>query len=191
MTLFSVIAFLIPLLSTLLALGLAVFVFSRNRRAWTNRWLAMGLSAISIYQGLMLAAVVIRPLKWPLFLIQLGLAIAMVIPPTWLAFCLTFGGSNGGSQLFRRRPLLLCMTVLVPLAGLLLAMGYVVQPIRLEPAGPILVGVDGWGKVYFSGFLIGLAVVLLRLENLYRCAERFTRWKIKFLVVGIYIAFAC
>ncbi len=191
MMLFPLIAFLIPLLGTLLALGLAVFVLSRNWRAWTNRWLAMGLSAISMYQGLMLAAVVIRPIKWPLFLIQLALAIAMAIPPTWLAFCSAFGGSNGGSRLFRRRPLLVCLTVLVPLAGLLLAMGYVVRPIRLEPAGPILAGVDEWGKVYFSVFLIGLAVVLLHLENLYRGAERFTRWKIKFLVVGIFVAFAC
>ncbi len=189
--LFSTLALGILLVSTLLALGLAVFVVSRNRRAWSNRWLAIGLSVISIYQGLMLAGVVIRPIKWPLFLIQLGLAFAMAIPPPWLAFCLTLGGSNGRSGQFRRRALLLCLTLLIPLAGLLLAMGYVVQPIRLEPAGPILVGVDGWGKVYFSGFLIGLAVVLLRLENLYRCAERFTRWKIKFLVVGIYIAFAC
>lgn len=67
MMLFSLIAFLIPLLSTLLALGLPVFVLSRNRRAWTNRWLAMGLSGISTYQGLMLAAVVIRPINWPLY----------------------------------------------------------------------------------------------------------------------------
>jgi putative PEP-CTERM system histidine kinase len=52
-------------------------------------------------------------------------------------------------------------------------------------------GLDAWGKVFFSVYLVALAVILLHLENLYRHATRLIRWKIKFLIVGVFVAFAC
>jgi putative PEP-CTERM system histidine kinase len=188
---FSLIGILAPLLSALLALGLAAFVLCRNRRAWANRWLAIGLSAIGVYQAVMLASGLVGPGRWRLALFRLALAVAAVIPPSWLAFSLIFGESNGRSSVVRWRPALLALAAAVPLAWIALATGHVLQPIRLGAAGPLLVGMDVWGKVYFSVYLVALALVLLHLENLYRHASRLTRWKIKFLVVGVFVAFAC
>jgi putative PEP-CTERM system histidine kinase len=66
----------------------------------------------------------------------------------------------------------------------------VIQPIRLEATGLIHPGLDAWGKLFFSVYLVGLVLVLLHLENLYRNAGRVTRPKVKYLIVGVFLAFA-
>lgn len=182
---------IVPLISTLLALGLAVFVLSRNRRAWANRWLAAGLSIIGLHAGIMALTGLLEKQEWSLLLFRLAFAAAAAIPPTWLAFSLTFGETNGGSRLGRWRPALLTLAAAAPLGWLGLAAGHVIQPIRLEAAGPLYPSLDAWGKLFSSVYLVGLVLVLLHLENLYRNAGRMTRWKIKFLVVGIFVVFAC
>jgi putative PEP-CTERM system histidine kinase len=190
--LFSLLAPLIPILSTLLALGLAVFVLSRNWRAWPNRWLALGLVVIGVHQALLTAAGLTAEAEWKLVLFRLALAGGAAVPPIWLAFTLTFGERNGGSRLARWRSAFYPLVAAVPLAWIALAAGYVIRPVHFGGiVGPTFVGVDGWGKIYFSVYLVGLALVLFQLENLYRYAERLTRWKIKFLVVGVFLAFAC
>ncbi len=181
----------IPLLSTLLALGLAAFVLNRNLRAWANRWLALGLAAIGVHQGFLLASGLVEPGEWRLVLFRLALAAAATIPPSWLAFSLTFGDSKGGSRLALWRPALFGLSAVVPLVWIGLAMGYMVHAVWLGARGPVVVGLDVWGKVYFSAYLVALTLVLLHLENLYRCAERMSRWKIKFLISGVFLAFAC
>ena len=186
----SVLLFVIPLASALAALGLAAFVLSRNWRAWPNRWLAAGLFTIGLHQGLLLASGLAASGGSRLLLFRLAVGAAAAMPPAWLAFSLTFGERNGGSRLARWRPALLGLTAVVPLEWIALAMGQVIQPVRLGPTGPIVLGLDSWGKIAFSVYLLSLALVLLHLENLYRFAERITRWKIKFLVVGLFLAFS-
>ena len=189
--LLSALAILVPALSTILAFGLAAFVLSRNWRASANRWLALGLSAIGVHQSMVLTSILVEPGEWRLALSRLTIAAAIAIPPSWMGFSLTFGESNGASRFVRWRPALLGLTAAVPLGWIALAMGYVVQPVRLGVMGPIFLGLDAWGKVYFSIYLVGLSLVLLQLENLYRHATRLTRWRIKFLIVGVFVAFSC
>ena len=188
--LFPSLAVVVPLFSTLLALGLAVFVLSRNQRAWANRWLAIGLSSIGLHVAIMTVPGFLGTKEWSLPLYRLALAVAAAIPPTWFAFSLTFGETNGGSRLGRWRPALLVLAAVAPFAWFGLATGRVIQPIHFDVAGPLHLGLDAWGKLFFSAYLVGLVLVLLHLENLYRNAGRMTRWKIKFLVVGIFTAFA-
>ncbi len=188
---FAFLDILVPLFSTLLALGLAAFVLSRNARAWANRWLALGLASIGVHQALMLAAALVPTDDWRFLLFQLALGAAATIPPTWLAFSLTFGEHNGESRFAQWRPAVIGLTAAIPVAWIVFFTGRVVTPARLASTGIILFRLDVWGKAYVSLYVIGLALVLLHLENLYRYAERITRWKIKFLVVGIFAAFAC
>ncbi len=185
----SLLSTLVPAASSLLALGLAVFVLSRNSRAWTNRWLAIGLGAIGIHQALLIAAGLATLAQWRLTLFRLAFGAAAGIPPSWFAFSLTFGEKNGGARRARWRPTLFGLAAFVPLGWIGLAMGYVIQPIRFETTGSVFLGVDLWGKVYFAVYLAALVLVLLHLENLYRYAERLTRGKIKLLVVGVFVAF--
>jgi len=182
---------LIPAIGALTGLGLSVFVLGRNRRSWANRWLAAGLSTIGIHVAILAAPSLLEAKEWSLLLFRLAFAAAAAIPPTWLAFSLTFGETNGGSRLGRWRPALLVLAAVAPIGWLGLATGHVIHPIRLKAAGPVHLGLDAWGKLLFSVYLVGLVLVLLDLENLYRNAGRMTRWKIKFLVIGIFVAFAC
>jgi putative PEP-CTERM system histidine kinase len=187
---FSLLAILIQVLSTVLALGLSAFVLSRNWRAWVNRWLALGLFVVAVHQGILLAASQATSEEWTDVLFRLAFAAAAAIPPTWLAFSLTFGENNGGSRLAHWRPALFAMATIIPLAWLALSMGLVLQGVRPSTTGSTLVYLDAWGKAYFSAYVLGLVLVLLHLENLYRHAERVSRWKIKFLVVGIFLIFS-
>ncbi len=185
------IVILVEISGALLALGLAAFVLSRNPRAWANRWLALSLATIGIHQAILLGSSLPVPGKWPLLLFRMALAALATIPPSWLAFSLTFGETNGGSRLARWRPALFGLIAAVPVAWIAFFTGRVITPARLGTTGIILFRLDVWGKAYVSLYVVGLALVLLHLENLYRHAERITRWKIKFLIVGVFAAFAC
>jgi putative PEP-CTERM system histidine kinase len=187
---FSVLSITTQVFSTVLALGLSAFVLSRNWRAWVNRWLALGLLAVAVHQGILSAASQVESEEWIEFLFRLGFAAAVAIPPSWLAFSLIFGGNNGGVRLARWRPVLLGLTAAVPLGWIALAVGHVVQPVHVGATGNLRVGLDVWGKLYFSIYMVGLVVVLLHMENLYRDASRLVRHKIKFLVVGVFVAFS-
>ncbi len=191
MMLLSVITLVVPVLSALSALALAAFVLSRNSKAWANRWLAAGLFTIGFHVAMMAVPDFLKTQEWSLSLYQIAFAAALAIPPTWLAFTLAYGETNRGLRLGPWRPALMALAAVAPLGWIGLATGRLLQRIRLEAAGPIHLGLDAWGKLFFSAYLIGLVLVLLHLENLYRNAGRMTRWKIKFLVVGIFTAFAC
>jgi hypothetical protein len=182
-------AFITPLLSALLAFALSAFVLSRNYRAWVNRLLAIGLATTGFFQAVMLASELAVSVPARLILFRVALGIGAAIPPSWLAFSLVFGESNGGSRLTRWRPALLSLIAVLPLTWIALAIGLVIQPLQLGSAKAIFVGLDGWGKVYYCVYVVGLSLVLLHFENLYRHAPRLTRWKIKFLVVGVFVAF--
>jgi len=191
MSLVPLLQTLLPALSALAALALAAFLLTRNCRARANRCLAAGLFAIGLHVAILAAPSLLGSRGGSLLLFRLAFAAAAAIPPTWLAFSLSFGETNGESQLRRWHPALLAMAAAALLGWFGLSTDRVIQPIHFEVAGPIHLGLDAWGKFFFSLYLIGLALVLLRLENLYRSAGRMTRWKIKFLVVGIFVAFAC
>jgi hypothetical protein len=182
---------LLETLSAVLALGLAGFVFSRNQRAGVNRWLALGFIAIGVYQALLLSYGLAEPASSRLLLMRLTLAASAVMPPIWLAFSLTFGKGNGRSHVIHWQPVLLVMAAASLLAWITLALGRVIHPLQFETAGVIVIGVDLWGKIFFTVYLVCLVVVLFHMQNLYRHADRLNRWKIKFLVVGIFVAFAC
>jgi len=181
----------IPSCSALFALGLAAFVLSRNWRAWPNRWLSLGLTAIAVHQALLLGSSMMGAGWQASVLLRLSLGVAPAIPVTWLAFSLTFGESNGGTRLKLWRPALLGLTAVAPLVWFSLASGRVVGPAQVEAEGFTVFFLDPWGRAYFSGYLLALALVLALLENLYRYAARLTRWKIKFLILGSFMAFAC
>src|SRR5574341_2540114 len=124
--LLPLLSILVPLASSLLALAVAGFVLSRNWRAWANRWLALGLVAIGLYQGLLLASALVGSGTWRLGLLRLALAAAAAIPPSWLAFSLIFGECNGGVPLKRWRPALFGLAAVVPLTWVALSLGLVV-----------------------------------------------------------------
>jgi len=191
MSVVRLVVLLLPAISSLATLALAAFVLSRNRVASPNRWLASGLFASGLYQAMMLAANLLEPAGWGVTLFRLALGFAVIIPICWLGFSLRFGETNGQSRIARWGPILLGLAASAPLVWIALATGRVVHPVDYGSSELGVLGVDAWGKTYFSVYVIALSLVLLQLENLYRYAVRLTRWKIKFLVVGVFVAFGC
>ena len=184
----SVLAFFAPLLSTALALVLAVLVLSRNRKAWANRCLAFALAAIGVHEATLLASSLASLAPYRLVLFRIALATAGTLAPSLFAFSLTFGEEKGYARFIRWRPAFLALTAIASLGWIGVATGKLVHPIRPGSTEVILIGLDVWGKIYFCFYLVGLALVLFHLENLYRSAERIARWNIRFLVVGIFSA---
>ncbi len=189
MTILQVTLAALPFVSGLVALGVAVFVFFHNRRAWPNRLLAAGMTALGLHQIALGSALVAPSAPWLFASIRAALVLAALLPPLWLAFGLTFGEKNGAIQLVRWRPVLVLLCLIAAVAWVFLGSGRLVVPIRPLGTPSLYVGIDSWGKAFFSVLLLGLALVLLQLENLYRQADRITRWRVKFLVVGVFVAF--
>lgn len=175
--------------SGLLALLLAGFVVTRNTRARSNQLLALGLTIVGLFQVLLAVPLFVQAPLWRLAVFRLALGLSAAIPPVWLAFGAVFAEWNGGTHFARWRPAILGLSAAALLAWIGLLMGRAVVPVRLAASGPVVIGVDLWGKAFQAAFLVGLALVLLHTENLYRQADRKTRHRIKFLVVGIFAAF--
>jgi hypothetical protein len=175
--------------SGLLALVLAGFVVVRNTRARSNQLLALGLTILGLFQVLLALPLFVQAPLWRLAVFRVAFGLSAAIPPVWLAFSVIFAESNGGTHFARWRPAILGLSAVVPLVWLGLVMDRVIIPVRLAVSGPVVIGVDSWGKAFQAAFLVGLALVLLHTENLYRQADQKTRHRIKFLVVGIFAAF--
>jgi hypothetical protein len=188
---FSSLSFVTTLASTLVALGLATFVLYCNRRASANRWLALGLFAIAIHQALMLAFYLASSGPWQFALLRAAFGVAAAIPPTWLGFSLAFGEKNGGLRTTHRFSLLPCVTLVSFSVVIPLVLGRGIQLIPISRLGQMAVGLDGWGKLLFSVYLVGLVLVLVHFENLYRYAAPVVRHRLRFLILGGFFALAC
>ena len=188
---FSSVSFVTTLVSILVALGLAGFTLHCNRRASANHWLALGLFVIAVHQALLLASSLAPSDLWHVALLRFAFGVAAAIPPTWLGLSLTFGEKNGGLPKSRRYPILWCATLVAFGVSIPLVLGRGVQLIALGTTGHMVVGLDGWGKLFFSVYLLGLVLVLLHFENLYRNAAPPERHKLTTLVLGIFVALAC
>jgi putative PEP-CTERM system histidine kinase len=187
--LFYLILHYLPAISGILAVALAGFVITRDARAGSNRFLSLGLTLLGVYQVLLAFTLLVDATSWYLTIFRMAVGVSAAIPPAWLAFGVIFAEWNGGTHFARWRPAILGLSTVVPLAWAGLATGHVIVPVRLAPYGPATIGVDAWGKAFQAALLVGLALVLLHTENLYRQADDKTRHRIKFLVVGIFTAF--
>jgi putative PEP-CTERM system histidine kinase len=179
----------LPAISGVLALALAGFVITRDTRAGTNRSLALGLTVLGVYQILLAFALSTDVASWRLTIFRMAVGVSAIIPPAWLAFGVTFAECHGGTNLARWRPVILGLWASSALAWMGLGMGRVIVPVGLGAHAPVMIGLDSWGKAFQGLSLVGLALVLLHMESLYRQADRKTGHRIRFLVVGIFAAF--
>jgi hypothetical protein len=81
---------------------------------------------------------------------------------------------------------LVSFSVVIPLV-----LGRGIQLIPISRLGQMAVGLDGWGKLLFSVYLVGLVLVLVHFENLYRYAAPVVRHRLRFLILGGFFALAC
>jgi putative PEP-CTERM system histidine kinase len=179
---------LLPLASGLLAVVLAATVLRSDPRGAPNRWLALGLVLLTLRQSALGLAALAGPGSPSGLCLRLALAAGVALPPVWLGFSFRFAPAL---RPVRWRPVGLALLLAAAAAWGSLAAGRGISFLHLGTAGTVEVGLDAWGKAMASLSVVGLSLVLLQFENLYRQADRLTRWRIKFLVVGTFVGFAC
>jgi putative PEP-CTERM system histidine kinase len=182
---------IIPLLSTLVSIALAGFVLTRNSRDWTNRVFGLGLFIIAIYQAGLVGAELAPDMAWRLTWYRIALGAAFALPPVWLGFSLLFGQHNGRKAMGRWALAIIGLTSVSLLSWFALAQGYIIHSAGLAGTSIDIVTLDSSGKTFFSAYLLGLVLALLHFENLFRHADADTKWKIKFLVLGVFLGFGC
>jgi hypothetical protein len=118
--------------------------------------------------------------------LRMWMASAALVPAAWLVFSLVYARGDGGGIL-RRWRWLVVGAVLVP-AGL--AVQPFAIPARLEisglDAGVVLLPT---GKAWAVCLLLTSLGVLINLEKTFRGAVGLTRWRIKYLILGIALIF--
>lgn len=188
---FSFLSHLTTLSAALLALGLAAFVLCCNRRNSANHWFALGLCVIAGHQALAWTSNTVRLELWQLTLLRAAFGLAATIPITWLGFSLTFAERDGGLRASRSFTLLWPMALLAFGTSIPLVFGRGIHLVPIANDHHTLVSLDWWGVFLFSTYLLGLVLVLLNLEALYRCAASSLRHRVRLLVLGLFVALGC
>jgi len=176
-------------LAIALGIGLTVGVLAWDWRANANRYLALGLGLIATHQGLILLTDWSGSADTQWMLSLFALVAAGTFAPTWFGFSLAFAKRQNGAQRSPWRLVPPALVLLMAAGWIGLALGRVVQPIRLAGTSAVLLGLDAWGKLYFACYLVALALLLLHLENLYRRAAPTDRGRIAPLIVGCFVFF--
>jgi len=172
-----------------LAVGLAVGVLVWGWRASANRCLALGFGLIATHQGLVLLASRSgnADAQWTLSL--LALAATAAYAPAWFAFSLAIAKVQNGAKKSGWRFVLPALVLLMVACWIGLASGRIVEPIRPRGIPVVLFGLDAWGTLYFVCHLLGVGLLLLHFENLYRRAAPTDRRRIAPLIVGCFVFF--
>ncbi|MBI5137297.1 MAG: hypothetical protein HZA24_08190 [Nitrospirae bacterium] len=163
----------IVVLAAVVAVGLGVFVLSRNPRSTINR-AGFGLFALlaASHGGWLL-------IPWPEGVSAWLLAEGW-LPGALFFFCRRLGhGPGGGTAVFRWAGRLAvafgaCASAAAALPAWVL---------RIDMGGNLPLSVPAtWG---ISALLLLYVVALLNLENLYRATEGELRWRVKYLLLGL------
>jgi putative PEP-CTERM system histidine kinase len=175
--------------------ALALAVILRKRRSLASCCFCAGMATLaieSVFDGLSFDQTLPDQIGyWQ----NLALFARSFGPGIWLLFSLSYSRGNYREFLVRWRPILIVSFLLPLLVGLTLASDQF-QPIRIYPyLEPIETGGGWWvsfapaGKIINGSFLVATVLILMNLERTFRSAVGTMRWRIKFLVLGLGIAF--
>ncbi len=122
-------------------------------------------------------------LTWQLVRITL----ASFLPGIWLLFSLTYARGNSAEFLQRWRPAWLAALILPPAMALVFFRQLAAPSLSSDGLLTLRIGMPG--VALYSLLLVGTALVVLNLERTYRSSVGTTRWKIKYLVLGLVLLF--
>lgn len=176
---------LIVLLSALASFGLAAAGLLRRRQTWLHRSFGVGMVGFGVESlaALMLVAHARSPDEYRGWLKVLEL-LGIIVPLPWAVFVAAL--VSGGNSWWRaaRRPAVIVVG-LISVAVLALA--------AVTPTGELAHTAGGWTAVRITPVSwVGIALQLLAtvgilagLEAAFRTSKGGTRWRIKYLVVGL------
>ncbi|MCL5966417.1 MAG: PEP-CTERM system histidine kinase PrsK [Deltaproteobacteria bacterium] len=165
----------VPLLSGLLCLGLGSFILTRDAAGAPNRSFFAGMLATAVMEfGTFLAYREGGASPDPAYL-QIARGAGAMLPPAWLLFSVAYARVDAGQSRRWRAAVVLAFTASAALFVGSLEPGWLPGAFTAERAGH-------WGSIVA---VLTLAAALANFERVIRSADVPTRWKIKFLLLGI------
>lgn len=172
-------------IATLICMGLACFVFLKQRHSFTHKMFACGMVALAmeaIFNGLTFMVY----LPWEVaFWQRLRLVATGFIPLFWLLFSLSFGRDTYQEILSKRKGYVLPLT----LAPIILSTFFNAS---LFKGLPILDQFSSWSiSLGWAGYgfhlvlLLNIVLILINLERTIRNSSGSIRWQIKFMILGL------
>jgi putative PEP-CTERM system histidine kinase len=163
---------------------MAVPMLWQKRRSWAHLAFGAGMllfAAEGIFN--ILALDTSAAARWQ----QWRMAVASFLPGVWLVFSLTYGRGNYREFLERWQLAVAVFLLGLPALGILgeLAQTNVVH----STAGHALLELTAEGFYFNLFFLGGIVLVLMNLERTFRAAVGTTRWRIKFMILGLGVLF--
>lgn len=171
------------LLAACMAVGLGAFVWSRAPRRsanWAFAWGMTGLAMIELAQ----LAVLLDPGRRAVWLVVTHAAEAVMMPG-WALFSVVFARSDPGAELRRWRWFLGAIGGLALLAPVL----NTGCPISSSPY-PVQAGLSDCRNISPVFALLAIVFVLFQLESTLRASRGVGRWRIKYLILGIFGIFS-
>ena len=179
----------LPFAAAIVSLLLAVASVLRKKPSPATWFFFAGMAVLgldSLFTGLSLHAVRLGDsLNW----LTLGFVVKCLLPMAWIGFSLTYSRGDARGKLARwMAPL-----ALVALMSAGMALGFREQLIEIVPAEPatgeLVLRLGPVAKGLNFTLLAAFAVALMNLEQTFRAAVGTTRWRIKFVVLGLLVIF--
>jgi signal transduction histidine kinase len=159
---------LLALTAALFSGGLALAVLLRKRRPLFATWcFAAGMGTLAVESALGGVGFIAASPEKASYWLSLAFVAKSFLPGIWLCFALTYSRGNYREFLARWR--------LVVAAAFLLPIG-------------VAIGVPA--KILDALLLIGTVLILMHLEETFRSTVGATRWRIKFVTLGLAVIFA-
>jgi putative PEP-CTERM system histidine kinase len=180
---------IIALAAILLSTGLGLAALPGKNGSPVYRIFALGmlvLAAEQVFSALGMRADFTAELrKWEYFRMLAG----ALVPGVWLAFSVSFAREDPKASIAKWKWVLIALAVL-PVSLVLFTPDLLFLKADLS-LGHEWVLIFGWPAfIYHSLFLAGSILILVNLEKTLRASSGVTRWRIKFMLLGIGCLFA-
>jgi putative PEP-CTERM system histidine kinase len=175
-----------PLIGATMLFGLGFFVLCQDRKAAVNQLFAAGMLALAGADAAWFALVHSSSASALLLWQRIILATHIVMLPAWYLFTASFGSRDFREGIRRQRLVVWGIGVMSFFFLCLVPTEYVIQGILVRDNGSILFPLGWAGKALMVASMALSMVILSNLETTYRRANRETRWKIEFLVLGLF-----
>lgn len=179
----------LPILTSILCVGLGLLTLSRNLRHLANIGFAIGLANLTVIEAGDLF-VILGHLKKGLLISTTGYAF---LPVGWMLFSVVFARAQHDKILKRWAPTIILMSLASLFFMYKIAAGNIfILPSDIEnlskalffgPNSPVPLG--GAGKYLYGYVIIGMVLNLMHLENTFRSSSGMKRWQIKYIIFGV------
>ena len=179
---------LLALVATAFLLAVGVLSVIRERASLVRILFAAGMFLLAADALLSARAIHSLTANTSLFWVRLRFALSGAVPGTWLAFAVAYGRADGKAYL-KQWSYPLAAILLLPLGLSALFPGPLVA--RVPAASPGLYELPmGWSGIAADVVcFFGSALVMMNLERTLRASTGTMRWRIKFMVIALFVIF--